>query len=138
MYRQFQAKIPFGNYVLLAALLSVAIYLIWQTTAVPRQICGIIIAAVLFFMVLIVERMIHTTYTLTGDNKLIIHTGRLNKDSVISIDEIERIDRINRLRIAGKSMQTSIVIVLHDGKEVFVNPKNEEDFIKCIAKRRLS
>ncbi len=80
--------------------------------------------------------MIHSTYTVTSDNRLVIHKGRLNKDIVIYIDEIDRIDRINRLRIGGKPLQTSIVVVMRNGKEIFINPKNEEDFIKCIVKRR--
>lgn len=136
MNRQFQAKIQFGNYVLLAALLSVAICLIWQTTAIAKQFSGLLIALDLFLMVLIVERMIHSTYTVTSDNLLVIHRGRLSKDIVISIDEIDRIDRINRMRIGGKPLQTFIVVVLRDGKEFYINPKNEEDFIRCIAKRR--
>lgn len=136
MNRQFQAKIQFGNYVLLAALLSVAICLIWQTTTIAKQFSGLLIALDLFLMVLIVERMIHSTYTVTSDNMLVIHRGRLSKDIVISIDEIDRIDRINRMRIGGKPLQTFIVVVLRDGKEFYINPKNEEDFIRCIAKRR--
>lgn len=138
MTRTFQAKIPFGNYVLLAALLSVAIYLIWETASLSKQGSGILIAFDLLAMVLIVERMIHTTYTVTSNNTLVIHTGRLSKDKVIALSDIDRIDRINSWRIAGKPLQTSLVIVTRNGKETFIKPKNEEDFIKCIAKRRSS
>jgi len=122
--------------VLLAALLSVAIYLIWQTTALPKVGVGVLIAIDLLIMVVIIEKMIHTTYTVTSSDLLIIHTGRFSKDKTISISDIDRIDRINRMRIGGKPLQTSLVVVTNDQKEYFITPKNEEDFIKCIAKHR--
>ncbi|MBQ0022332.1 MAG: PH domain-containing protein [Prevotellaceae bacterium] len=123
---------------LLAVLLSVAIYLIWSTAALSKPGAGILIAADLVFMIIVVERMIHTTYTVTASNKLIIHTGRISKDKVISIDEIARIDRLNKLRFAGKPLQTVLIIVTTDNKQYSITPKNEEDFIQCIAKRRSS
>lgn len=137
MNRQFQSKISFGNYVLLAALLSVAIYFIWQTeTVLARSLSGIMLAIDLFVMVIVIERMIHTTYTVTADKQLIIHKGRFGKDIIISLDEIDKIDRINRLRIAGKPLQTSLVIVTRDQTEYYITPTNEEDFIKCIIQRK--
>lgn len=121
---------------LLAALLSVAIYFIWQTATMPRQGVGIFLAFDLLIMIIVVERMIHTHYIVTADKHLIIHKGRFAKDVSISLDEIDRIDRINRWRIGGKARQTSLTVVTKDQKEYHITPQNEEDFIKCITKRR--
>ena len=121
---------------LLAALLSVAIYLIWQTTLLPKAGSGALIAIDLLLMVVVIEKMIHTTYTVTSSNTLIIHAGKFSKDKIIPISDIDRIDRINRIRIGGKALQTSLAIVMKDQKEYFITPVNEEDFIKCIAKHR--
>ena len=137
MNRQFQSKISLGNYVLLAALLSVAIYFIWQTeTVLVRSISGIVLAIDLLMMVVIIERMIHTTYTLTADKRLVIHKGRFCQDIVISLDEIDKLDRINRMRIGRKALQTYLVVVTKDKKEYYITPNNEEDFIKCIIQRK--
>lgn len=121
---------------LLAALLSVAVYFIWHTDSFTRQFVGALLAADLLVMVIIVERMIHTHYTVTADRFLVIHRGRFAKEVSIALDNIERIDRINRMRFFGKPLRTSLVIVLSNKKEYYINPKNEEDFIKWIAKRR--
>lgn len=121
---------------LLAALLSVAIYFIWQTAAMPRQGVGIFLTFDLLIMVIVVERMIHTHYIVTADRRLIIHKGRFARDHSIPLDHIDRIDRINRWRIGGKARQTSLVVVTKDQKEYHITPQNEEDFITCITKRR--
>ena len=121
---------------LLAALLSVAIYFIWQTAAMPRQGVGIFLTFDLLIMVIVVERMIHTHYIVTADRRLIIHKGRFARDHSIPLDHIDRIDRINRWRIGGKARQTSLVVVTKDQKEYHITPQNEEDFITCITQRR--
>lgn len=121
---------------LLAALLSVALYFVWQTTMLTRQGSGILLAIDLLLMVLIVERMIHTTYTITADKTLVIHRGKLSRTKVIPLDDISRIDRVNRLRIGGKPLQTFLVIVLKSGVEHYITPRNEEDFIQCVIKNK--
>ena len=123
--RQFHTKVHYGNYVLLAALLSVTFCLLWQ--GLSRPVTGIIIGVLLLFMLIIVERMVHTCYIITSDGKLIIDKGRLSKTIYIDISDIQRIDKIRN---------SSLVIVMNNGKEYFVQPTNEEDFIKCIKTRR--
>ena len=101
-----------------------------------RQGSGILLAIDLLLMVLIVERMIHTTYTITADKTLVIHRGKLSRTKVIPLDDISRIDRVNRLRIGGKPLQTFLVIVLKSGAEHYITPRNEEDFIQCVIKNK--
>jgi hypothetical protein len=122
--------------VLLAALLSVAISFVWHTDTLPRQAVGIVLTADLLLMVIIVERMTHTTYTVTSSRTLVIHKGRLIRDRVISLDEIDRIDRISSLKVGGRVLRSSLVIVTKDNHEHHVSPRNEEDFIQCIIKRK--
>lgn len=136
MNRQFQAKASFRHYALLAVLLSVAIYFAWHTESLTRQWSGALIAITLLAMVIIVEKIIHSTYTITKQHTLVIHKGRFSKDKIIPLDDIDRIDRINRNRIGGKPMLTYLVIVLKDSTEYYINPKNEEDFIKCVIQKK--
>lgn len=137
MNRQFHAKIPMMNYVLLAALLSVAISFIWSSEYIARQWIGLLLAVVLVIMIIVIEKIINTTYTITSDGMLVIHEGKFSKDVVVPIENIERVDRINRYRMGGKPLLTYLVIVVNDGTEHGVMPKNEEDFIKCIKRKRL-
>ena len=105
-----------------------------------RQMVGLLFAVDLVIMIIIVERMVHTTYSVIKHDDtwlLNIHKGKLSKDITIDLRDIDRIDRINKLRLGGKPLQTFLVIVLKNNKEYYITPKNEEEFIKCIAKRRL-
>lgn len=136
MNRQFHAKIPMMNYVLLAALLSVAISFIWSSEYIARQWIGLLLAVVLVIMIIVIEKIINTTYTITSDGMLVIHNGKFSKDVAVAIEKIERIDRINRYRMGGKPLLTYLVVVVCDGTEHAVMPKNEEDFIKCIKRKR--
>ena len=136
MNRQFHAKISLRHYTLLAALLSVALYFTWHTELLARQWIGLVLGIVLVLMVVLVEKIINTHYTVTTDTKLLIHEGRFAKDKTVDILSIDRIDRINRLRLLGKPLITYIIIVMTDGTEDCVMAKNEEVCIKCIAQRR--
>lgn len=139
MNRQFQGKIHIGSYVLLLVLLAAGVSLVWQTSVMSRQMVGLLFAVDLVMMIIIVERMVHTTYSVIKHDDtwlLNIHKGKLSKDITIDLRDIDRIDRINKLRLGGKPLQTFLVIVLKNNKEYYITPKNEEEFIKCIAKRR--
>lgn len=112
---------------LLAALLSVAIYFMWQTATLGRAAGGFGLLCILTLMVVIIEKMINTTYTVTAESTLVIHTGRFSKDVVIPLTDIKQIDKTRR---------GYLLVVTTDNIEYAVHPTNEQDFIKCIEKRR--
>lgn len=93
MNRQFHAKISLRHYTLLAALLSVALYFTWHTELLARQWIGLVLGIVLVLMVVLVEKIINTHYTVTTDTLLLIHEGRFAKDKTVDILSIDRIDR---------------------------------------------
>ncbi|NLV51859.1 MAG: hypothetical protein GXY64_01080 [Bacteroidales bacterium] len=136
MNRQFHSKASFTHYALLAVLLSVAIYFAWHIVAFTRQVGGLLIAVDLLIMLMVIQRIVHTTYTITSERTLVIDKGKLSRIITIPLNEIDRIDRINRWRIAGKPLISSLVIVRTSGQEYYISPKNEEDFIKCIIQRK--
>lgn len=134
MNRLFHAKISLGNYVLLSALLAVAIYFVWQAPLLPRQALGILICVILLIMVIIVERMINTTYTLTADGTLVIHKGRFSKDIIVNISDIKKTILIDRWKLFGHSIYSYILIEVNDNTSIIVRPNNEYDFIHKIEK----
>lgn len=74
MNRIFHARIAAGQYLFVALAGVIAVYGLWE-----KQI----LIAVLFMLLLVVsiEKLIHTTYTVTADNKLLLfsagfHGGR--------------------------------------------------------------
>lgn len=128
MTRTFQEKTSVGSIVLLVALLAVAVYFMWIVN-------GILIALSLILMLLVVERIIHSQCVVDHDSLMVYH-GRFSPTKVIPIASIKRIERINRIRIGNRSLQSYLLIVYGDDKSVAVNPKNEDDFVQTIMKIR--
>ena len=130
MNRVFQAKINIGNYILLILLLLVAIHSMWCVN-------GILLCLSLLLLVVIIERMIHTTYTITTNGMLIINNGRFSRRKEVPLSDINSIERIKGMRIGGKTISTSLLITCKNGKIFQVSPRNEDDFVKCVQKRRI-
>ena len=130
MNRVFQAKINIGNYILLILLLLMAIHSMWCVN-------GILLCLSLLLLVVIIERMIHTTYTITTDGMLIINNGRFSRRKEVPLSDINSIERIRGMRIGGKTISTSLLITCKNGKIFQVSPRNEDDFVKCVQKRRI-
>ncbi len=128
MNRIFHARIQPASYLLLAILLGMTAYSMWTVN-------GIVIALMLVLLVVVIERIIHTTYTLTTDNRLVIHTGRYSKDKTVLLADIRSIRRIESLRLFGRALRTFVLIETTDGRIFSLIPTDEKAFINSINKR---
>ena len=81
MNRIFHARIAVGQYLFLVLATIIVIYAMWMQHAVM---------AILFMLLLIIaiERLIHTTYTLTTDGRLLLFYGRFSRSEEILLKEI--------------------------------------------------
>ena len=122
--RTYHARVQVGNWVLIAILSALTIYLIWDGN-------GLLIAGSLLLLLLIIERTIHTEYQLSEES-LTVNNGKLSKRLVVPMDSIKRIERIRRIRIGKKALITYLLIVYGENRTVAVMPKEEEAFIKQI------
>ena len=116
---------------LLTALVVVVGYAAWTKLAILLLI-GLVL------MVLVVERMIHTTYTIDNTH-LSIHTSRFRSDRVLFLNSIQRIERVEGYRIFGHALHTCLLLVYTDGDTIRalpLLPRDEDEFVKCIQKRR--
>lgn len=122
--RTYRARVQVGNWVLIAILSALTIYLIWDGN-------GLLIAGSLLLLLLIIERTIHTEYQLSEES-LTVNNGKLSKRLVVPMDSIKRIERIRRIRIGKNALITYLLIVYGENRTVAVMPKEEEAFIKQI------
>lgn len=129
MDRVFQARIRLGSIVLLAAVTAAAVYFMWCKN-------GILMAVALLFMVVVIEMMVKTAYTVKASGMLVINRGRFSKTVEIDLQDIECIERINRFRVFGCAMSRYLLIHVKGRGAVAVMPVNEEGFVKCIEKCR--
>lgn len=127
MQRTFQAKPNIKQYVLLAVLLSVVVCFYW--IPMSRPLLGALLFLLFNFMIVVVSRMLQTTYVIHTEGFLEIKKGRFATDVKISLSDVKQVDKVRR--------SGTLVIVLNEGKELYlIPPKNEEDFLKCIEKYR--
>ena len=129
MDRVFSSKTEISSYLLLLFALTATIWAMWNKT-------GLVYAPCLVLVALIVERIIHTRYVVTADGHLVVEKGRLSKNKTLSLQNINRIDQVSRFSIGSMVFGQYLIIVMDNGEQVPVRPKNENDFVTLITKRR--
>jgi hypothetical protein len=77
------------------------------------------------WVIYMVEKVLHTTYTLTPERILIISQGRFFKNRTIAIDEIESIDEFYKLKLAGISV-TEFILIKHKKEYYSLLPAKEK------------
>ena len=112
MNRIFHARIAWYQYFLLVVLTVNAVGALW---------CKYILVAVLFMLMLIVviEQIIHTTYTLTTNGDL----------------EVSAVRKYHSMKFGRFSVTDYILIEYGKGKFVSVMPVKEQEFAELLEKR---
>ena len=129
MNRIFHARIAIGQYLFLVLTTIIVIYAMWMQHAVM---------AVLFMLLLgiAIERLIHTTYTLTTDDRLLLFYGRFSRSEEISLKDIISVERASSMKI-GRFAVMRYVLVKYGtrGKCAVLLPVKEDMFIKTLTNR---
>lgn len=89
----------------------------------------------LFFLIVVVytlEMLLHSTYTVTSDGKLVIYKGRFIKSVVLSLTEIDHVENNHYSFNFGIHTGSYVLIVMKNGKEIGVRPENEAEFISYL------
>ena len=104
-----------------------AVYLFWFKS-IAHVIVGVMVVRML---VSIIESVIHTTYKITSDDKLIIERGRLFKKRILPIGDIVKISR----RETKFKLSHYILIEYGADKCVSLQPEDEDALMEEIKKR---
>ena len=128
MNRIFHARIAWYQYFLLVVLTVNVVGALW---------CKYILPAVLLILMLIVviEQIIHTVYTVTPNGILEISTGRFIRKKVIPISEITAIRKCHSMKFGRFSVTEYVLIEYGKGKFVSVMPVKEREFVELLEKR---
>ena len=128
MNRIFHARIAWYQYFLLVVLTVNVVGALW---------CKYILPAVLLILMLIVviEQIIHTVYTVTPDGILEISTGRFIRKKVIPISEITAIRKCHSMKFGRFSVTEYVLIECGKGKFVSVMPVKEREFVELLEER---
>lgn len=130
MIRTFHSKI--SKVALFFCLLPstvLAVYFFW--VKIP-------LAALVFmlFMVAIVERMIHTSFTLTDDGKLILSKGRFSSKIILLLQDIEKVEVHKPSSINLLYKDEVVVLSCKNGKQIYITPVPVREFCRFLLKKK--
>lgn len=128
MDKIFHARIHFLMYLFLAVLTVGVCF-----SFLHRM--GLCAAATLMLLVVAVERIIHTTYTVTADGLLVVSHGRFSRRLTIPLADLRRVERYRRLRVGGHCLFSYLLVVYGEEKCVAVMPVEEEAFLAELKRR---
>lgn len=129
MNRTFHSKVRFDQIIYLIILTAVCCYMIWIKQAIVATILGLMI-------IMVIERIINTEYTLTTDNKLLIKKGRYSKLKTIPLDDMLDIEIKTTTRFWSHFLLRYVLITLKNNTYVGVTPNNVDDFYKALIRRK--
>lgn len=129
MNRIFHARIAIGQYLFLVLTTIIVIYAMWMQHAVMAVL-------LMLLLVIAIERLIHTTYTLTTDDRLLLFYGRFSRSEEISLKDIISVERASSMKI-GRFAVMRYVLVKYGtrGKCAVLLPVKEDMFIKTLTNR---
>lgn len=129
MNRIFHARISWYQYLFLLLLGILAFFLVWDKMILPATACAIL-------LIILIERFIHTTYTVTADRQLILSAGRFSRVRTIRIADILSIQRRSSVKIGTFAVLNYLLIRYGKDKYISVMPVKEQEFIKLIEEKK--
>lgn len=127
MNRTFHTHILWYQYAYLILIGLLTLFFLWEKAIIPATLC-------MLLLVFLIERFIHTTYTITRENTLEIYLGRFGKRKTISIRDILTMER--RQSTMGRFTGVSFVLIRYGmSKYVSVFPIKEREFMELIETR---
>ena len=130
MNRIFHARIAMGQYLFLILIGILAVYMLWYKSP-------FLAAIFMFWLVVIIEKLIHTTYTVTADNRLLLFFGRFSRGREILLKDITSVERTSSMRIGRFAVMRYVLVRYGEGKCVALLPVKEEEFIRLLKQSML-
>ena len=128
MNRIFHARIAWYQYFLLVVLTVNVVGALWCKYILPA-------VSLILMLIVVIEQIIHTVYTVTPDGILEISTGRFIRKKVIPLSEITAIRKCHSMKFGRFSVTEYVLIEYGKGKFVSVMPVKEREFVELLEKR---
>ena len=127
MNRTFTHRVTLPALAGIVLIAALALYFFWHRGPV------MVVAATLLTVldVLAIERVIHTTYTLTSDGRLTISKGRFARQQEIPLGDVRSVS----VHSAPFNLYRYILVEYGGRGEVAVMTENDDAFLKEITKR---
>lgn len=128
MEKTFHEKGSWAGFALVVILAGFVIRLFWYRSSI-NALMALILSG---FLIIVIDKMINSTYTFTDDFRLIIRNGKFSKETVIMINEITSAEIVNI-----KVFKRRYVLVNYGiDHEVGIRPDDEGRFLRELKKRQ--
>lgn len=96
------------------------------------------VAALVFMLLLVVltERLIHTSYIFTDDGFLWIDKGRFSRKTAIALSDISKVEVVRASALALLKSKETVMLTFHDGSLRFITPYPADDFCHYLNHRK--
>ena len=128
MDRTFHEKGSWAGFALVVILAGFIIHLFWYRSSI-NALMGLILAG---FLLIVIDKMINSTYTFTDDFKLIIRNGKFSKETVILINEITSA-RIVEVKVFSRKY---VLITYGADHELGIRPESDDKFLRELKIRQ--
>lgn len=126
MNRTFRARITAGQYLFVGLVGALTFYTLWNKYVILALLS-------MLLLVVLIEKLIHTTYTVNDEEDLVLYYGRFLPGKLIWAEHITNVQSVT-YRIFGKYVLYHCLQVNYSGKHAKVYPVNEEEFIREMKK----
>lgn len=127
MNRIFHVKIAQGAYIFLVLCTALMVIAFWYQEAIVGMIMALL-------LIVNIERIIHSTYTLTADGKVVVYYGRFYKGKTIPLTDITDVE-LKRSSGFGGIMPSQYVLIHYENKLLSLVPVKPKEFINALVTR---
>lgn len=94
------------------------------------------LAALVFmiFMVVIIERMIHTSYIINSGSELIIFKGRFSRVVKLRLSDIEKVEQLKSTAIFPFRRKDVVTLTLKNGSIKQISPFPADEFCRYVER----
>lgn len=126
--RTYRYHVAFVNVAAVVVVMAAALSFLWNRSAV-----NVLTGFALFIVaVMMIERMVHTTYSFTPDDMLVISRGRFARALTIPLNEV-----LSARAVTMKPLFIRVVMIEYGaGHVTSVRPDDCEGFVSELGKRQ--
>ena len=116
-----------GQYLFLILIGILTVYMLWNRLPLPA-------ALFMLWLVVVVEKLIHTTYTVTPDGRLLLYFGRFSRSREILLKDVVSVERASSMQVGRFAVVRYVLVKYGAGKREALFPVKEEEFVRLVEK----
>lgn len=129
MNRIFHARVTWYMLLLLILLSGLTFCSLWNKEV-------LIGGCTLILTIIVIERIIHTAYTVTTDGFLMIDNGRFSQKMQIPLNSIQRIEKCRSVNFGRFHLLEYLLVHYGEGQTISIVPVKADDLIKHIESKK--